>query len=54
LETKISNEEKSALNFVLAVLRQHEIELEGLIAKLEYLVDKINELSEKIDQIYVS
>jgi hypothetical protein len=41
---------KASVEFVLAVLRQHEIEFERIIAQLEYLVDTVNELSDKLPQ----
>ena len=41
---------KLSVEFVLAVLRQHEIEFDRLIAELEMLVHKVNELSDKIQQ----
>jgi uncharacterized coiled-coil protein SlyX len=42
------SESKISVNFVLAVLRQHEIEFDRLIDQLEMLVNKVNELTEKI------
>ena len=39
---------KLSVEFVLAVLRQHEIEFDRLIAELEILVQKVDELSDKI------
>ena len=44
VETKISVE------FVLNVLRQHEIEFDRLIGELEGLVLRVNELSDKIQR----
>ena len=41
---------KASVEFVLAVLRQHEIEFERIIAQLELLVDTVNELSDKLPQ----
>ena len=43
-----SNKEEISVNFVLAVLRQHEIEFDRLIAELEVLVQKVDELSDEI------
>ena len=42
------SEAKLPVEFVLTVLRQHEIEFDRLIAELEMLVHKVNELSDKI------
>ena len=39
---------KLSVEFVLAVLRQHEIEFDRLIAQLEILVNNIKELSDNI------
>ena len=41
--------ERVSVQFVLAVLRQHEIEFDRLIVELEMLVHKVNELSDKIE-----
>ena len=41
---------KASVEFVLAVLRQHEIEFERIIAQLELLVDTVNELTDKLPQ----
>ena len=46
----IESEAKLPVEFVLTVLRQHEIEFDRLIAELEMLVHKVNELSDKIQQ----
>jgi len=43
------SESKLSVNFVLAVLRQHEVEFDRLIAQLEMLVNKVNELTNKIE-----
>ena len=49
-ELKMSeSESKISVNFVLAVLRQHEVEFDRLIAQLEMLVNKVNELATKIE-----
>ncbi len=44
------DEGEASVEFVLAVLRQHEIEFERIIVQLEFLVDKVNELSDKLPQ----
>ena len=44
-------EAKISVEFVLNVLRQHEIELDRLIAELEPLVKKVDELTNKMQQI---
>ncbi len=44
-EAKISTE------FVMNVLRQHEIELDRLIAELNIVVDNVDKLSNKIQQL---
>ena len=46
----IESEAKFPIEFVLNVLRQHEIEFDRLIGELEMLVHKVNELSDKIQQ----
>jgi hypothetical protein len=42
-----------SVNFVLAVLRQHEVEFDRLIAQLEMLVNKVNELATKIEHTLI-
>ena len=49
MEKNKSIQEKLSVEFVLAVLRQHEIEFDRLIAELERLVHKVNELSVKLE-----
>jgi hypothetical protein len=44
-EAKISTE------FVMNVLRQHEIELDRLIAELNIVVGNVDKLSDKIQQL---
>jgi len=44
------SEAKLPVEFVLQVLRQHEIEFDRLIRELEVLVLRVNELSEKIQR----
>ena len=44
-------EAKISVEFVLNVLRQHEIELDRLIAELEVVVGKVDKLSDKMQQI---
>jgi hypothetical protein len=41
---------KESVEFVLAVLRQHENEFERIIAQLEVLVDTVNKMAEKLQQ----
>ena len=43
-------EAKLSVTFVMNVLRQHEIELDRLIAELAFIVDKVNKLSDKVQQ----
>ena len=43
-------EAKISVEFVLNVLRQHEIELDRLIAELEVVVGKVDKLSDKMQQ----
>jgi len=45
LDKKKVDEGEASVEFVLAVLRQHEIEFERIIAQLEFLVDTVNKLS---------
>ena len=44
------SEAKISTQFVLNVLRQHEIELDTLIATLESLVKKVDDLTNKMQQ----
>ena len=48
LDKKRGDQGEASVEFVLAVLRQHEIEFDRLIAQLEILVHKVKELSDKI------
>ena len=41
---------KESVEFVLAVLRQHENEFERIISQLEILVDTVNKMAEKLQQ----
>ena len=52
VECSLMNESEAKLpvEFVLQVLRQHEIEFDRLIRELEVLVLRVNELSEKIQR----
>ena len=50
LDKKKVDEGEASVEFVLAVLRQHEIEFERIIAQLEFLVDTVNKLSDKLPQ----
>ena len=43
-------ESKISVQFVLNVLRQHEIELDQSIEKLGFLVEKVNDLTKKMEQ----
>ena len=44
-------EDKISVEFVLNVLRQHEIELDRLIAELEVVVGKVNKLTDNMQQL---
>ena len=44
-------EDKISVEFVLNVLRQHEIELDRLIAELEFVVGKVNKLTDIMQQL---
>jgi hypothetical protein len=46
------SESKISTQFVLNILRQHEIELDRLIAELEPLVKKVDELTNKMQQFF--
>ena len=48
LDKKKVDQWEAPVEFVLAVLRQHEIEFDRLIGELEVLVLRVNELSDKI------
>jgi hypothetical protein len=52
VECSLMNESEAKLpvEFVLKVLRQHEIEFDRLIRELEVLVLRVNELSDKIQR----
>lgn len=45
------SEAKVSAKFVISVLRQHEIKLNTIIAELEPLVNKIDELTDKMQHI---
>ena len=42
------SKEKVSVEFVLAVLRHHEIELDRLIAAFEVLISRVDGLSDKL------
>jgi hypothetical protein len=50
LKESKGDEGKESVEFVLAVLRQHEIEFERIISQLEILVDTVNKIAEKLQQ----
>ena len=50
MKTIIESEAKLSVEFVLNVLRQHEIEFDRFIGELEVLVLRVNELSDKIQR----
>ena len=45
------HEAKISVEFVMNVLRQHEIELDRLIAELEVVVGKVNKLTNNMQQL---
>jgi ABC-type transporter Mla subunit MlaD len=45
------NGAKFSIEFVLNVLRQHENDLDRLIAQLDLVVDKVGQLTDKIQRI---
>jgi ABC-type transporter Mla subunit MlaD len=45
------NGAKLSIEFVLNVLRQHENDLDRLIAQLDLVVDKFGQLTDKIQRI---
>ena len=45
------SETKISVEFVMNVLRQHEIELDRLIAELEVVVGKVNKLTDNMQQL---
>ena len=49
LDKKRGDQGEASVEFVFAVLRQHEIEFDRLIAELEMLVHKVNESSIKLE-----
>jgi len=44
-------EDKISVEFVMNVLRQHEIELDRLIGELEFVVGKVNKLTDNMQQL---
>jgi len=44
-------EAKISIEFVMNVLRQHEMELDRLIAELEFVVGKVNKLTDNMQQL---
>ena len=44
------SKEKIAVGFILNILKQHENELDRLIAQLELIVNKVNDLTDKLQQ----
>ena len=50
MKTITELEAELSVEFVLNVLRQHEIEFDRLIGELEVLVLRVNELSDKIQR----
>jgi hypothetical protein len=44
-------EAKISIEFVMNVLRQHEIELDRLIGELEFVVGKVNKLTDMMQQL---
>ena len=44
------SKEKIAVKFVLNALKKHENELDHLIAQLELIVNKVNDLTDKLQQ----
>jgi len=44
-------EDKISVEFVMNVLRQHEIELDRLIGELEFVVGKVNKLTDMMQQL---
>jgi len=49
LAKELDSKEKTSVKFVMAVLRQHEIELDRLISSFELLLSRIDELSDKLE-----
>ena len=45
------HEAKISVEFVMNVLRQHEIELDRLIGELEFVVGKVNKLTDNMQQL---
>ena len=43
--------DKISVDFVMNVLRQHEIELDRLIGELEFVVGKVNKLTDDMQQL---
>ena len=44
-------EDKISTEFLMNVLRQHEIELDRLIGELEFVVGKVNKLTDNMQQL---
>ena len=50
LDKKKGDNGEASVEFVLAVLRQHEIEFEQIISQLEILVDTVNKVADQLWQ----
>jgi nucleotide-binding universal stress UspA family protein len=50
LEKENGDNGEASVEFVLAVLRQHEIEFEQIISQLELLVDTVNKVADQLQQ----
>jgi hypothetical protein len=50
LDKKNGDNGEASVEFVLAVLRQHEIEFEQIISQLELLVDTVNKVADQLQQ----
>ena len=50
MDKKNGDNGEASVEFVLAVLRQHEIEFEQIISQLELLVDTVNKVADQLQQ----
>ena len=50
MDKKNGDNGEASVEFILAVLRQHEIEFEQIISQLELLVDTVNKVADQLQQ----
>jgi hypothetical protein len=50
LDKKKADNGQASVEFVLAVLREHEIEFEQMISQLDLLVDTVNKVADQLQR----